>query len=159
MLFAQFGLLGGLAAAGTGNLGNPDDAIPAEGKSYSHSELSMLERPIKVRLKQLPTDVYKLTDWDFRRRNPLVVVVPKKSVVKVQYSFWTTCDLYTQDEVYKLDLSVLRRGRATLRGISGRWILSSNTVSAICLNDPGVTILHNKDEVEKSGSAVYYRGR
>ena len=101
-------------------------ALPAEGKSYSDSELPLLDRPIKVRLKQLPTNVYKLTDWVFRRRNPLVFVVPeeigREGTVTPSGATVTCAHRGRSLQARSIPLAARTRRGA----YSGRWVLSSS---------------------------------
>jgi hypothetical protein len=76
-------------------------------------DIAALTRPIMTNLQDLSPAITDHADWPASTKKRAVYAVPRQAIVRVSYSFWRTFDLHTDEEVFRLDLSIFRRGRAT----------------------------------------------
>lgn len=74
-------------------------------------------------LSKLPSEITQHPDWPIRWKKGRVIVVPREAVDSIQYSFWASSDLQTKQQVFRVNLRLLRRRRvlAFLRESGWKW--------------------------------------
>lgn len=66
---------------------------------------------MEIDLSDLPAEISGHPDWPIKRKKGRLVVVPRSAVISVRYSFWTTFDLQTDAQVFRVELRFLARRR------------------------------------------------
>jgi hypothetical protein len=74
-------------------------------------------------LSKLPPEITQHPEWPLKWKKGRVIVVPREAVDSVRYSFWTTFDLQTEQQVFRVGLRLLRRRRVLefLRESGWEW--------------------------------------